>query len=257
MAENNNLDDLILSEPEPDTGKSKSVIFLLGLILLLVIIGAVLASLVFGSSEDDNKTVQTEKVDKVVVTQNDNLNNQINKGLDTIDSNMSDNLDKDLALADDNLSLDDNLNTPLDSEGDNNKNSVQTQEKEDNSNENVVNENALNSDETADTNKAPVVEKIKKQKNKITNSSNQTHKIKPQHHLIGGSGNVYIQVGSFAKGPNEKFIDKIRRAGFKYRIKNANGYRRVLVGPFKSTQAAKRYLPLVKSKISQAAFIKK
>lgn len=67
----------------------------------------------------------------------------------------------------------------------------------------------------------------------------------------------YIQVGSFKKTPSKQFLGIIRRSGFRHLITqpNAKGLKRLLIGPYKSRQAAEAALPRVKDRINKRAFI--
>ena len=74
------------------------------------------------------------------------------------------------------------------------------------------------------------------------------------------SDNIYIQVGSFQRyEPNNKFIAKIKRSGYRYRLYRVvvNGLiiNKVLVGPFKSRSDAKSHLTDVRKKIEPGAFV--
>jgi len=269
MSSDNTLDDLILTEPEPEKAKSKGLLALLALVILLIIVGAILAKMIF--SEPTSKDAKLKDEQKVEVTANDDK-----KGIKGANSDLAPlNTDPDLA--------------PL-SEGDTQMPaSVDTvdidEEKPTNANKKVKATKTLNGDSTKialeeeDLGVAPVVnastKKITKKESDIEDDVEvdkvvvkekpiKTHKkeekrveqrSKPKKRLIGGRGNVYIQVGSFVKGPEQSFINKIRRAGFKFRIKSQNGYRRVYVGPFESRKEAQKYLGLVRSKINPEAFI--
>ena len=253
MADKQPLDDLILpTEPESEKGKPKGLLALLALIILLIIVGAILAKMIFSSS-DAVKTEKNKSNDAVVQTITDTNNNS-----------SSDNTTAGIDIQDPDLAPLDDLNDSM-----NNTtvvaNEVEGGVVEDGApkNSNAQKENKSNSESKkeqlkTDTNEV-VVEEIK--------NKNITHKpaVAKQHpkpkvthtkKFYGGHGNVYIQVGSFVKGPESSFIEKIRRAGFRFRIKESNGKRRVYVGPFRSRQEAKNLLGIVRSKINPEAFIK-
>ena len=243
------LDDLILTDPEPEGGKSKSVLALLAIVVVLIIIGAVLAKMIFSSPDENNNTVAKTELKQDLVTNTDvkPKNGTTNQNGDDTSS-----LDADLTPLDDNT-MPSNVETvtindkaKADKSNLNTKNEAKTNKAENNLNLN------LQQDKPTVQHKEQKIENIVKTK--------VVHKTqpKPKHttHIYGGHGNVYIQVGSFSKGPNEAFINKIIKSGFKYRIKEVNGYRRVYVGPFTSSEAS-RVLGKVKAKISPSAFIKK
>jgi len=265
----NNLDDLILTEPDSDGGSNRGLLVILGLVVLLLILGVVLANIIFGSDSDDNNTttegIKSESAQVVDTnsSSNDNMNMAIsmenNVAVATQNGEKKDDLDADLAPLDDK----DNI-------ANSNSTNVKNEELHVESKDIAV---ATATVATAATvvKKATKTEEDKASIKETTKTKKVEHKIK---HIIKKStpkkrpnrvhtnaisygGNIYIQVGSFSKGPSASFIDKIRSAGFKYRIKEVNGYRRVLVGPFKTKSDAQRVLGRVKSKISPSAFIKR
>lgn len=236
MAENT-LDDLILTDSEPEKGKSKGVLALLALVILLIIVGAILAKMIFSAPEDlkGKKNDTDNSVATATVADTNSANN-------TTANSILQPLDPDLAPLDDsNASMAATTQTLAIDEP---KKGTQT---------------AAHTPAVA----KKIVEEQPKKEHKIGHATTQksptkVHHPKPQHtkKTYGGSGNVYIQVGSFKQGPKSDFISKIRKAGFKFRIKETDGYRRVYVGPFKTRQEAKSLLGIVKSKIAPNAFVK-
>ena len=243
----NTLDDLILTDPEPDNKKSKGILALLALVVLLIIVGAILAKMIFSSPEDANAkdSNSTTEIKKDIITNNANASLDNNtKGQD----NTTAPLDADLTPLDD-TAMPSNVET------------VGVDESSKKDDKKISNNEAMSVEKT-DTKvknniEEPAVEhKVKKIVHKA--KPKVTHKPKTKHvtQKIGGHGSTYIQVGSFSKGPNSDFINKIIKSGFRYRIKEVNGFRRVYVGPFTSSEASS-ILGRVKAKISQSAFIKK
>ncbi len=262
-----NLDDLIIPDNEPETGsspKSKSIIVLLALIVLLIIVGAVLAKMIFSSSTRDVNESKNQ-VTMSNTQKNSAINSDISAEQPKSGSNKadSDDLDKNMQVPDADLapissdtsslknaktvSVDDNksINNSSNINTDSEETSINNPKKDIPREEVTIrdNDNGANSDSRIVHKQPPV-----KHKTHIKHNSHKTV------HSYGGK--VYIQVGSFKKGPTEDFIDKIIRARFKYRIKTVNGYRRVYVGPFRSREEAKQYLGKVRSQISANAFIK-
>lgn len=71
----------------------------------------------------------------------------------------------------------------------------------------------------------------------------------------------YVQVGSFSKGPNDKYLQKLTKLGYKYALNKANikgkTYTRVLIGPYESKTKAKNSINAIKKDLSiKSAFIK-
>lgn len=72
------------------------------------------------------------------------------------------------------------------------------------------------------------------------------------------TGNYYIQVGSFSKyAPNKKFLKSIKDLSYKYKYHKVNKLNKVLVGPFKTRQAAKDARRIIRAKIEPGAFLVK
>ena len=255
MADNNTLDDLILTDPEPEKGKSKGLLALLALIILLIIVGAILAKMIFSSS--DEIKAETNKTEEQTVQTITDSNNESS-------SNTSTNIDlqdPDLAPLDDiNESTGGVAATTEQVEGGIVEDGTPSKTKENNTQESK--EKGNKEELKNDTNEV-VLQEIKTEKSETKQEqpkkvTKPKPKPKPDHtkKVYGGHGTVYIQVGSFVKGPESSFIEKIRRAGFRFRIKEIDGKRRVYVGPFRSRQEAKSLLGIVRSKINPDAFIK-
>ncbi len=261
----NTLDDLILNDPEPEKKKSKGILALLALIVLLIIVGAILAKMIFSSS-DDVKSESNATKEKTVKTFTD-TNSANNSSVDNNSANMAlDTKDPDLAPLDDiNDTMDVTVQGATIDDGNSNsksdatkveKNTDETQSKKKATVSKV--EKEINSDDLIT--KGKVIDgkanSQKREHKKVVHTAKHKTQVKHPKQNYGGHGNVYIQVGSFTKGPESSFITKIRRAGFKFRIKDQNGKRRVYVGPFRSREEAKSLLGTVKSKINPDAFIK-
>lgn len=68
----------------------------------------------------------------------------------------------------------------------------------------------------------------------------------------------YIQVGSFSKyKPNKKFLHSITALGYKYKYHKIANTNKVLVGPFKSSNDAKKARHILRSKVEPGAFLVK
>lgn len=72
----------------------------------------------------------------------------------------------------------------------------------------------------------------------------------------------YIQVGSFSKyAPNKKFLNSITSRGFSYEYykvtRNSKTLNKVLIGPFKTKEEARKALRTVRANIEAGAFLTK
>ncbi len=105
---------------------------------------------------------------------------------------------------------------------------------------------------------APVVEK--KEESPVKKLIKET--AEPKGEVSSVPSGYYIQVGSFAKfTPNKKFLTTIKENGYEYHILktelNGKNIQRVLIGPFKDRDSAKKANVKVKEDINKDAFIKK
>lgn len=249
------LDDLILTDKEPEKGKSKGLLALLALIVLLIIVGAILAKMIFSSSENNATAAKSTKESTVQTIVDSNGNKEANSA-----ANSAQNMD----IKDPDLSPLDDMNGTMDA-------TLQADSIDGGVVEDGVQESAKN--KVAEESKVKTQKVEKREKKQVPAAAvepkEQVHKKEPKKEVVhskpkphqtkkiyGGSGSVYIQVGSFVRGPESGFIEKIRRAGFKYRIKEQNGKRRVYVGPFRSKQEANSLLNRVKANINPDAFVK-
>jgi len=68
----------------------------------------------------------------------------------------------------------------------------------------------------------------------------------------------YIQVGSFSRyEPNKKFLNSITSLGYKYKYHKVGNTNKVLVGPFKNSNDAKKARHILRSKVEPGAFLVK
>ena len=257
MAESNNLDDLILTEPENESNRKKGLLVLLGLVVLLAIIGVVLTNVIMNAGDDNNTT---EVVKDEIVHNTPNELTQDKKNLDTA-------LDDDLAPLDEQDMIAKESNpekeSVLKSDDIITGASVVTAGAAAATaatmmhNKIAAKNNLMRDEILEDTPKVEKKKVVRAKEHHVRHVKKKVVHHKPRVKKSVYRGNIYIQVGSFSKGPSSAFINKIRRMGLRYRIKTVNGFRRVLVGPFRSISEAKRVLPKVRAYISPNAFIKR
>jgi len=79
---------------------------------------------------------------------------------------------------------------------------------------------------------------------------------------VAATTGYFVQIGAFSKKPSDKYLLKVKSAGFNYKLYNetikGKKYIKVLVGPYPSRTTATKTMPSIKSKIGlTSAFIKK
>ncbi|MDQ7047572.1 MAG: SPOR domain-containing protein [Sulfurovum sp.] len=72
-------------------------------------------------------------------------------------------------------------------------------------------------------------------------------------------GTYFIQVGSFSQVPSSRFLSVIQKSGFQYGISRANaqGIKKLLIGPYSSRASVDAALPRVRDRINKKAFVVK
>jgi len=72
------------------------------------------------------------------------------------------------------------------------------------------------------------------------------------------TASYFIQVGSFSKyEPNKKFLGSITKLGYHYKYHKVGTMNKVLVGPFKTANEAKKARRTLRSKVEPGAFLVK
>ena len=67
----------------------------------------------------------------------------------------------------------------------------------------------------------------------------------------------YIQVGSFSQTPSSRFLGVIKNSGFNYKITTTGKTKKLLIGPYKDRASANTALVRVKDRINKSAFVVK
>lgn len=73
------------------------------------------------------------------------------------------------------------------------------------------------------------------------------------------SASYYIQVGSFSKLPSTRLVSSIKNNGFNYKLTtpNAKGIKKLLIGPYESRPLADTAIVRVRDLINKSAFVVK
>ncbi len=113
--------------------------------------------------------------------------------------------------------------------------------------------------------KPEVTETVKTEPQKSVKPEVTKNVEKPKKEHKAKTGKYYIQVAALLKNatPNKKFLALIKKQGYDYKfyhtniVKNGQKIKvtKILIGPFKSKEEAKKELPKIKRTISQTAYI--
>jgi len=98
-----------------------------------------------------------------------------------------------------------------------------------------------------------------KPKTKVTKPKTTTEKpvVKHQAPKTTSTGKYYVQVGSFKENPSPRFLSVIKSSGFKYHVTNPDrtGYKKLLIGPYKTRAEVDKARDIIRDRIHKSAFV--
>ena len=100
---------------------------------------------------------------------------------------------------------------------------------------------------------SPKAEKVVVHETKPT----PVEKKKPKTVTSVSGHTYYIQVGSFSQTPSSRFLGVIKNSGFNYKITTTGKTKKLLIGPYKDRASANTALVRVKDRINKSAFVVK
>ena len=106
---------------------------------------------------------------------------------------------------------------------------------------------------------APVAERVEPKKVPVASVPKPIRKptvLKPKPATVA-TGNFYIQVGAYRQDPGTRFMSVIRNNSYQYTMTqpDAQGLKKVLIGPYQDNASATRALTEIKDRINKRAFI--
>jgi DedD protein len=121
-------------------------------------------------------------------------------------------------------------------------------------------------DSISDNSLTEITQKLKQESIEEKDQIVETKKIKKPEKIIKqvvtkkpnikNSKTFYVQVGSFSKyAPDKKFLDTIITKGYKYKFHKVNKLNKVLIGPFKIENEARKALMIIRKDIEAGAFL--
>jgi len=244
MMKDHNLNDLIIDDIKPEKNRGKGILTIIALLIALLIV-AIMMTRVLLSENDQNTTTMEQKQEDMISPElrldtSDHDPEADKKELEQLSSMMEE-------------TLIDKPADPIKSE------TVQI-------NETAESTTVASSPKEPvaakpiETEKAQAQEPLRKPAEKAVpkvaapikaTTTKPVHKPVPSKPKVS-SGSYYIQVGSFSKQPDKRFLSKITKNGFHYKLHKG----KLLIGPYSSDASARRDLPRVKSKINKGAFLK-
>ncbi len=246
-----NLDDLIIGEPESGGKGPKSLLTLIGLILIILIVGVFLAKLIFSEPETTSEEATTE-LTGVVKPAGQGTTAEAKGPKAQPAEEIPDELKP---IAKETLPESGELSpiAPSASPSAKAKTSRPTPPK------------AEAARPVTKPKPKPVAAKkptpAPKPKPKVKKPSpselfaKQKAKTKSKAEQPAGKKIYYIQIGSFKRMPNQKYLNKIKAKGYKPVIVKSGEMVKVRVGPYSSYADAKAKLPEVKEKLGISGFV--
>jgi len=258
MMKDHNLDDLIIDDIKPEKNKGKGILTIVALLITLLIVAIVMTRM-FLSENDQNGTTMEQKQEDMISPELtlDTSKKEIEsdkKELEQLSSMMEETLAEKPA-------------EPIKSE------TVQINEAAEPAATAPSMKETIAAKPT-ETEKAPAQEPLRKPSEKVAPTATPkaseapvatAKPSKPSKPAVtkpvrkpapskpkASSGSYYIQVGSFSKRPDKRFLSTITKNGFHYKLYKG----KLLIGPYSNDTAARRDLPRVKSKINKGAFVK-
>ena len=225
-----NLDDLIIGDPAPAGKRSKSLLAIIALAVIILLVGILLSKMILGTSEEEPIIAdknQTEFVSPELIPMGTKEQKK-NSDLQPITT--------------------EKLPAPTKPQ----KHPVKKQKEKKKIIKVTKKREAKQKTEPKNT--AP-----KKATQKRETVKTQPKKTKPKPSTLFSEGKpvYYIQIGAFNREPNPKFLKKIESAGLKYTVNKNEKTRRVRVGPYGSYGEAKAALSDVNSSIGIMGFVVK
>ena len=240
-----NLDDLIIGDPEPGGGKSRSFLSLIALVLIILIVGVLLAKLIFSGPEEIESTEQTELTGMVNPAGQAKKQGAKARPAEQIPDELK-------PITRETLPENEALK-PLPSPTAHEKKSLAPKK--------VEKPLPLRTGKTpqtvkkAETSAKPKIRLETKPKPKPA----QLFKKVPSTSKTAKTGTTkrsyYIQLGSFKRMPEQKFLDRIKNAGYTPLIIRSGDMIKVRIGTYGSYAEAKAKLPEIKSKLGIAGFV--
>ncbi|SFZ98462.1 Arginine/ornithine antiporter ArcD [hydrothermal vent metagenome] len=238
-----NLDDLIIDDVEPKKNKTKSLLTIFALLIVVFIVAIILTSVVLDEPNSNSQVLE------------ENVSEMISPELTLQSAAKSKEKKEEIKLTE---VIEEELNKPL-AEPKTTQEPEQVEVKE---KEPVV----LTKPEVvvpAEPKSTPNIktEPVKTVEVPKPMYEEQQHVVKPKAVPTHEATSVayYIQVGSYSKLPSQRLLSSIHNNGFKYKLTTPNdkGLKKLLIGPYPSRAVVDTALVRVRDLINKSAFVVK
>ncbi len=236
-----NLDDLIIPNIEPKTSKAKSILTIIALLIVVLIVAIILTSVVLDDKKPDQGLLEendTEMVSPELTLENVGKVKEP-KAEPKLNEIIEEELNKPVKVKKTPVTLD-------------NKPTV-TEKKE------VAKPTPAPVPEKETVTIDDTYEQTPPAKTKVTPTPAVVKKPVKETPVKVASETYYIQVGAYKASPSKQIVRSIKNSGFHYKLTapNAQGTKKLLIGPYQSRADVDAALVRVRDRINKSAFVVK
>ena len=257
-----NLDDLIIENIEPKNAKSKSILTIIALLIVVFIVGIILARL--NLEEPNANNILTEENESEMISPELTLQSRAKEKEKKEEPKITDMIEEELnkPIQEAKLTVEKTEEVKKVKE----VTKVEEVKEAVPVSEPVAVEESKKSEETPVEPEASSVPETEQNSEKdvavpvpATVEKPKEVKAKKTRPKPVATGSYFIQVGSYRKTPSKRFLSVIKNNGFHYTITapNAKGIKKLLIGPYPGRPAANAALTRVRDLVNKSAFVVK
>ena len=259
-----NLDDLIIDNIDPKTGKTKSFLTIIALAIVVLIVAIILTKIVL---KDPNEKLVLDENDTEMISPEltlqpsaPNTDTSAKESKNPQDLALHTPAQKTAPKADSTHPATTKPTPPAQEKTDADE-QKKAKEKADQARlalekEKIAAQKALEEKLHKDNLKKEVAAN---KKETALDKEHRKHPKKVSDTKQAAQTSFYIQVGSFTQTPNSRFLSIIKKSGFDYTITppNASGSKKLLIGPYSTRAQVDTALVRVRDRINKSAFVVK
>jgi len=257
-----NLDDLIIDTIAPKSNKTKSLLTIVALLIIVLIVGIILSKTLLKSPENDELTFEENMTEMIAPELKLQENTEVAKPKE--ESSLSTIIEEKVTEQKTEVKAPEVIHEETVTIEENKKPVAEEKKVE------PVEIKTPKVTETKPTIELPVTQKpvhketpkaVTKSKPKAkvqkTKTAAKKPKVKYTTPKTTTSGKYYVQVGSFKENPSPRFLSVIKSSGFKYHVTNPDrtGYKKLLIGPYKTRAEVDKARDVIRDRIHKSAFV--
>jgi len=257
-----NLDDLIIDNIKPKTGKAKSLLTIVALLIVVLIVAIILTKIILKDPNEGKIALENNLTEMISpelrlqnVTKKQEEKEEETKLSSIIEKELSEPVKapevKEIVETAEEPTAEAEVAKPAELKIEEEKEEVPAPQSVE------ITKEFAQSPEVPEV--KPEVKESPKAEAVVAPEPKQTpvEKKKPKVSTPVSAGSYYIQVGSFSKTPSSRFLGVIKNSGFNYKITTTGKTKKLLIGPYKDRASASTALVRVKDRINKSAFVVK